>query len=436
MQIQVVGINHKTASLKIRARVGLTPDLIAQAYQRVEELRDNQGVVILSTCNRTEIYVAGSVPYAAIVQWWGNIVGVDRGEFSDAVFWYADDRALDHLFRVAAGLDSMVLGETQILGQVKAAYEVSQRYGTARALHRLFRSTLTVGKRAHAETGISQNALSMGHAVVELARKVFGDLHRTRAVVIGSGEMGTLVARHLMGSGVGNLTLVNRTVPKARELAEELGSDYAGMEQVPQLMRTADIVVTATNASEFLLTDQMVRTAIRGQSQRLRFLFDLSVPRNMDPAIAKLGSGMFLYDVDDVEAVVQANLAHRQKEAGKVEKIIQEEILALKEELAASEVGPVIRQLRSKADAIRVAELEKAMNRLGNLSATEKAVVADTTRLILNKFLNDAMVTMRSWAAEGDKQDQIEAVRELFKLTESTEAPAVQVPDIALEPER
>ncbi|POB09504.1 glutamyl-tRNA reductase [Sulfobacillus sp. hq2] len=436
MQIQVVGINHKTASLKIRARVGLTPELIADAYQRLGELHGNQGVVILSTCNRTEIYVAGNVSYAAMVKWWAKIVGVDQSEFVDAVFWYADDRAFDHLFRVAAGLDSMVLGETQILGQVKAAYEVSQRYGAAKALHRLFRYTLTVGKRAHAETGISHNALSMGHAVVELARKVFEDIHKTHALVIGSGEMGTLVGRHLTSAGVGRLTLVNRTVAKAQELAEELGADYADMAALPQLLRGADIVVTATNASGFLLDETMVRTAIRGNTQKLRFLFDLSVPRNIDPAIAKLGAGIFLYDVDDVEAVVQANLAQRQKEAVKVERIIQEEIRSLKEELAASEVGPVIRQLRSKADAIRTAELEKAMNRLPHLSAEEKAVVADTTRLILNKFLNDAMVTMRSWAAEGDKQNHIDAVRELFKLTESNEPSTVPMQGVALEPER
>ncbi|MCY0910030.1 MAG: glutamyl-tRNA reductase, partial [Sulfobacillus thermotolerans] len=218
--------------------------------------------------------------------------------------------------------------------------------------------------------------------------------------------------------------------------AEELGADYADMAALPQLLRGADIVVTATNASGFLLDETMVRTAIRGNTQKLRFLFDLSVPRNIDPAIAKLGAGIFLYDVDDVEAVVQANLAQRQKEAVKVERIIQEEIRSLKEELAASEVGPVIRQLRSKADAIRTAELEKAMNRLPHLSAEEKAVVADTTRLILNKFLNDAMVTMRSWAAEGDKQNHIDAVRELFKLTESNEPSSVPMQGVALEPER
>jgi glutamyl-tRNA reductase len=436
MQIQVVGINHKTASLKVRARVGMTPDQIAQAYQRIDELHENSGVVILSTCNRTEVYVAGNVSYAAILNWWGQIVGIERGEFSDALFWYTDQRAFDHLFRVAAGLDSMVLGETQILGQVKAAYEISQQYDTAGSLHRLFRFALTVGKRAHAETGISHNALSMGHAVVELARKVFGDLKRLHAVVIGAGEMGALVSRHLVAAHIGDLVIVNRTDAKAEILAEELQISYAPWDQLTSLLRTADIIVTATNAGEILLSESMLKAAVRGQNQRLRFLFDLSVPRNIDACIAKLSSGIFLYDVDDVTAVVQANLAQRQKEALKVDKIIQEEITALKDELAASQVGPVIRQLRSKADAIRTAELAKAMNRLPHLSPAEREVVADTTRLILNKFLNDAMVSMRSWAADGDKQDYIEAVRELFNLSGPVEKDVPDVPSIALEPER
>ncbi len=436
MQIQVVGINHKTASLKVRARVGMTPDQIAEAYQRIGELRGNTGVVILSTCNRTEVYVAGNVSYAAILTWWGQIVGIERGEFSDALFWYTDHRAFDHIFRVAAGLDSMVLGETQILGQVKAAYELSQRYGTAGGLHRIFRFALTVGKRAHAETGISHNALSMGHAVVELARKVFEDLKKMHAVVIGAGEMGALVARHLVAAHVGELVIVNRTGEKAEALANELGVSQAPWSQMPTLLRSADIVVTATNAGEILLSESMFRTAVRGQNQRLRFLFDLSVPRNIDGRIAKLGTGIFLYDVDDVTAVVQANLVQRQKEALKVEKIIQEEIGALNDELAASQVGPVIRQLRSKADAIRTEELARAMNRLPHLTPAEKDVVADTTRLILNKFLNDAMVSMRAWAADGDKQEYINAVRELFNLAGPADVEVSNASAAALEPER
>ncbi|OLZ09844.1 glutamyl-tRNA reductase [Sulfobacillus thermosulfidooxidans] len=436
MLIQVVGINHKTAPLKIRAQVGLTPDQIVEAYNRVHELVGQQGIVILSTCNRTEIYVAGNVSYSAIVDWWGHIAGVERREFSDALFWYADTKVFDHLFRVAAGLDSMVLGETQILGQVKEAYELSQKYGVTGSLHRLFRAALTVGKRAHAETAISHNALSMGHAVVELGRKVFGDLSRTHAVVIGAGEMGTLVARHLSSAKVGNITIVNRTPDRGQLLAEEIHGSYVPLNQLMTVLPSADIIVSSTHASNFLVTKQMMKEAIKGKGERLRFLFDLSVPRNLDPDIVRLGSGIFLYDIDDVNAVVEANLHQRQKEAVKVEKIIQEEIETLASDIAASEVGPVIRQLREKAESIRINELNKALNRLSHLSDADKQVVAETTRLILNKFLNDAMVGMRAWATDKDKEEYIEAVRELFHLDGTTENTRTPNTEHVLQPER
>ncbi len=416
MLFQVVGINHKTASLKIRTQVGLTPSLVVQAYQRVNELNGQQGIVILSTCNRSEIYVAGNVGYSAIVDWWGRIAGVARREFSDGLFWYSDTKAFEHLFQVTSGLESMILGETQILGQVKAAYELSQEWSATGSLHRLFLTALRVGKRAHSETHISHNALSMGYAVVELGRKVFGDLSRTQAVVIGAGEMGTLVARHLASANVGHLIIVNRTRARAQLLAESLHGSHASLDQLPQVMPSADIVVAATHAPHLLVTKQFMKRAIKGKTERLRFLFDLSVPRNFDPEIVRLGSGIFLYDIDDVHDVVSANLHQRQKEAAKVENIIQEEIVSLRKDLAVSEVGPVIRQLREKAETIRQKELDKALNRLSHLSAADKQVVAETTRLILNKFLNDAMVGMRAWASDKDKEQYIQAVRELFQL--------------------
>ncbi len=418
MLIQVVGINYKTASLKIRTQVGLTPDLIAKAYQRVNELKGQQGIVILSTCNRTEIYVAGNVGYSAIVNWWGGITGVGRREFSDGLFWYSDTKAFEHLFRVASGLDSMILGETQILGQVKDAYELSQKWGATGALHRLFLAALRAGKRAHAETDISHNALSMGYAVVELSRKVFGDLSHTHAVIIGAGEMGTLVARHLSSAQVGHVTIVNRTRSRGELLAEEIHGSYVPLDQLSQVLPAANLVVAATHAPHLLVTKQVMKAAIKGKTERLRFLFDLSVPRNFDPEIVRLGSGIFLYDIDDVKDVVNANLHQRQKEAGKVVKIIQEESGALQNDLAISEVGPVIRQLREKAETIRQAELNRALIRLSHLSEGDKQIVAETTRLILNKFLNDAMIGMRTWASDKDKEEYIQAVRELFRLNE------------------
>jgi glutamyl-tRNA reductase len=199
MRIQMVGINHRQAPLMLRAQVAFSPEQLDQAYREAERLRGQDGVVILSTCNRTEVYVAGEVELAEILAWWEGLSGVPRSEFSDALSWYQDRSALEHLMRVAAGLDSRILGETQILGQVKEAYLTAQKYGTVGQLHRVFEYALRAGKRAHAETDIGKNALSTGYAVVELVRKVFGTLESLTAVVVGTGDTGALAARHLAG---------------------------------------------------------------------------------------------------------------------------------------------------------------------------------------------------------------------------------------------
>lgn len=428
MRIQVVGLNHQTAPLEVRERVSLTPDQVRQAYEQYGEVPEVAGVTIVSTCNRTEFYVAGSITLGEILAWWEVLTGVDRGDFVDYLYWYQDQEAYQHLFRVAAGLDSMVLGETQILGQVKDAYRLADAYKAVGPLHRLFHYALRVGKRTHSETGISHNALSMGHAVVELAKKVFGDLRPLTAFVVGSGEMGTLVGRHLAANGIEHIIVANRTRANADRLAQELKATAVDFDLLEENMRQADIIVTATSASRPVITQAMARRAFKGQTQRLRFLFDLAVPRDVEPQVAKLGSGIFLYDVDDLKGIVEANRLQRQKEAIKVERIIREEQAIFEEELGASNVGSVIRSLRDKAERIRKAELGKALNRLPDLTDRERAVVEDATRLMINKLLNDAMVSIRSWGNDDDKAVYIAAVRDLFRLTDDAPDTVSQAP--------
>ncbi|MDA8194106.1 MAG: glutamyl-tRNA reductase [Thermaerobacter sp.] len=420
MRFQVVGLNHTNSPLDIREKVSLPPDLLAEAYDDAHGLVHHQGLVIVSTCHRTEIYVAGAVPLGDVLAWWERVVGVDRGDFSDYLYWYQDDQAVSHLLRVATGLDSMVLGETQILGQIKDAYQIAHGLGKAGRLHRIFDYALRTGKRAHSETGISHNALSMGHAVVELARNVFGDMHNLTALVMGTGDMGTLVARYLASAGLGRLLVTNRTRSKAVALAEKLGGQVIEFGSLEEALRQSDIIVSSTSARGLVLSYEMARSAWRGQGQRLRFLFDMAVPRDIDPRIMSLGAGLFLYDVDDVKTIVRANLAQRQREVTKVERIIREEQDDLTEELGASRVGPVIQRLREKAELIRQTELDKALHRLPNLSEAERTVISETTRLILNKFLNDAMVSMRQWGGDDAKTSYIDAIRDLFQLEDGT----------------
>lgn len=422
MKFQVVGINHRDAPVAVRERVAFGPDLLDRAYASRETMRGHDGVVILSTCNRTELYVAGDVALGDILAWWETVVEVPRGEFADVLFWHQDQEAAAHLMRVASGIDSMVLGETQILGQVKDAYQMAQRHDAVGRLHRLFHYAFRAGKRAHSETEVGKNALSLGYAVVELSRKVFGGIEDRAALVIGAGETGRLVARHLHAQHIGKLIIANRTRERAEALAQEVDGQAVTLAELPRLLGAADIVVSCTSAPGLTITREMAAQSLRGQAHKFRFFFDLAVPRDIDARVADLSQSVFLYDIDDVTRVVDANLHKRQREVQKVEKIISEEVAQWQDEVGASQVGPVIRSLREKAETIRQQELAKAMSRLPNLSEDERAVVADTTRLIMNKFLNDAMVSMRSWGGDEDKRSYLDAVRELFRLAEEGES--------------
>lgn len=417
-KIQVVGVNHRQAPLAVRERVAFGPELLERAYQHHPSIRHQEGLAIVSTCNRTEIYVAGDCSLADILAWWEQTVGVARGEFADFCFWYQGTEAVSHLMRVAAGLDSMVLGESEILGQVKDAYQTAQHYQAVGALHRLFHDALRVGKRARSETDIGRNALSVGHAVVELSGKVFGSVQGRSALVIGAGATAQLVARHLAAQDLSELLIANRTRVRALGLVDELGATYVPLQDLVSAIGRADIIVSCTSAAQVLITKTMASEALRGHTHQLRFFFDLAVPRDIDPEVSRLSRNIFLYDIDDVTRVVDVNLQKRQREVSKVERIIQEEVAQFQEQMGASQVGSVIRSLRQKAETIRVQELEKAMHRLPNLSEEERLVVEETTRLILNKFLNDAMVSMRSWGQDEQKRSYVDAVRELFRLND------------------
>lgn len=417
MKVQVVGINHTTAPVALRERVGFDSDALRLAYQSPPMSRDLRGLTVLSTCNRTELYVAGSVQLSEILRWWERHAGIGSEDLNgDYLYWYQEVDAVRHLFRVAAGLDSMILGETQILGQVKSAYLLAQASDQVGALHRVFHAALKVGKRARTETGIGQNALSMGHAVAELAGKVFGSLSDRAVLLVGAGEMAELAGRHLRDNGVGRMTIINRSEEHALSLAGELDAGVASYDALPRLIAESDIIVTTTRSPHPVVTEAMCRRALRSHRDRLRFFFDLAVPRDIEPAVAQISSSIFVYNIDDVKAVVGKNRMQREKEAVKVDRIIGEEIDALKESLAAVEMGPVIRSLRQKAESIRTAELDRVFGKLPELTTGQRAVIEQATRLMVSRLLNDPMVSMRRWGSDETKRQWIEAVAELFQL--------------------
>jgi glutamyl-tRNA reductase len=426
MELAVLGANHETAEIRLRERLVLSGPRLDAFYREIAALPGFQGVVALSTCNRTEVYWAGPVPMRDVLEAWASQVGLEPETFDEHLYLYTGERAVTQLFRVATGLDAMMLGETQILGQVKEAYQVAQARGVVGRLHRLFLAALRVGKRAHRETAIGEHALSMGYAAVELARKIYGpDLGALTAVMVGAGEMGTLAARHLKSAGVGHLVVINRTAARAEQLARELGGRALAWDHLEEAMRQADLVVSSTSAPEPVIRRDLVQRVVRSRRGRPLMLLDLAVPRDVEPGVERVADSVFRYDVDDLEGVVTENRRRREREAERVEHIIDEERAAYQQEMDVVAVAPVIRSLRAKAEGIRQQELAAAWRELAHLSDHDRAVVDRTTRLILNKLLNDPMVSIRGWASRPEGSVYLDALRDLFRLDE----PSPSLPD-------
>ncbi len=427
VRIQVAGMNHVTAPLAVRERAAFAPDRMAAASQALLSTTAADGVVILSTCNRTEVYVDGNCTLGEILTWWQEWTDFERTEHADALYWYQGDEAVRHLFRVSAGLDSVILGETEILGQVKHAYQAAGALGTCSGpLHRTLQRALKAGKRVRTETGIGQNALSVGHVAVELAERVFGSLRGLTVVVIGAGQVAELVTRHLHDAGVGRIAVVNRTLAHAARLAERVSGSAGTLDRLPDWLATADVVVSAITSESALITRAMAERTFGGDQHRLRFLFDLSVPRSVAPDVSRAGHEVFVYDLDDIEAVVARNRRQRVHEGQYAERIVTEEVERLQEDLGSLQVGPIIQRLNDRAEAIRAQEMARALAKLAPLDVHQHEVLEQATRLIIKKLLNDPVTSLRHWARVGD-QGRIDMVQELFALPSEAQSAAARV---------
>ena len=417
MPLVCVGLNHHTAPVEVRERLAF-----ANPGEASAALAKQSGVVeavVVSTCNRAEIYVNltdGLDPRDLVAGFLSAYHGLPAGLFVDYLYVYQDLEVIRHLFTVAAGLDSMILGETQILGQVKDCYLAAKERGaTGKVLSELFERALRTGKRGHSETAISQNAVSVSYAAVELARKVFNNLEGRQTLIIGAGKMSELVAKHLESGGLRQVVVANRTFERAEEMAARFGGRPVPFEDVPVELARADVVISSTSAPGFVLTPEMVRAAMRQRRNRPLFLIDIAVPRDVDPACGHV-ENVFLYDIDDLQAVVEANLEDRRREAKKVERIIDEEVRSFSAWLTSLEAVPLIRLLRAKAETIRRTELEKALARLPRLTEKERGVVEAMSSLIINKLLNDPTVKLKELAMSEDGQVYLRAASELFNL--------------------
>lgn len=423
----MVGVNYKTAPVQIREVLAVPAASMSAALDRLRAL-DLSEAVLLSTCNRTEVYGVAeggaSAGIEALSMYLADLAGVsDPAEIRPHLYTAQGLPAVEHLYRVAAGLDSMVIGETQILGQVRDAYRDATVAQTIdKVFHQVFGQAVATGKRVQTETRIGQNAVSVSYAAVELAKKVFRSLNGRRCMAIGAGETAKLTVIHLQASGVKDIIIANRTLERAEHLATEIGGTAIPMEAIGAHLANVDVVISSTGAPGFVLTRAMVHEAIRHRRGRPIFLFDIAVPRDIDPD-AGLLEGAFLYNIDDLQAVVNANLGERAQEARHAKRIISEEMEKFQAWLASLEVVPTIRLLREKVEAIRHEELTRAMGRLPDLTDRERAVVEAMTVTMVNKILNAPTQGLKGMAGEGAADQAIDAVTRLFDLPRTEAQP-------------
>jgi glutamyl-tRNA reductase len=439
VNIVMIGLNYKTAPVELREALAVPSAAMEAALARFHALPVAEAV-LLSTCNRTEVYAVGDevdelftvlIDYLVHMaeRWQGR--AITRGQLEPHLYQHAGLKAVEHLFRVSAGLDSMVLGETQILGQVRDAYrDATQAQTVGKVLHQLFNQAIAVGKRGQTETRIGQSAVSVSYAAVELAKKVFQSLEGRRCLAIGAGETAKLTVKHLLAAGVKEFTVANRTLERAESLAREYGGKAIRLEDIPAHLKEVDVVISSTGAPGYVVLKQHVQEAVRFRRGRPIFLFDIAVPRDLDPEINKI-EGAFLYDIDDLQAVVNANLAERAQEARQVERIVADEVDKFRSWMAAQEVVPTIKMLRDKVEAIREQEVARAFSRLPDLTDRERAIIEAMTVTLVNKILNAPTQRLKGMADEGTANQAIETVTKLFDLqrqeaAEPGPAPAVK----------
>lgn len=417
MKILVIGLNHKTADVEVRERIAFNGQKLEEGLLRIRELPGVDEAVILSTCNRVEIYSDVKDPEQAsdsIISFLSDFHGIDKGVIKNALYTFSDNDAVIHLFRVASSLDSMVVGEPQILGQIKDAFEFAlQKKTTGILLNRLMKKAISVAKRVRTETRIAENAVSISFAAAELARKIFTDLWEMSFMLLGAGEMAELAAKHMMSFGIKEVIVVNRTYERGCELAKEFDGRAARFEDLMKEMVHTDIIICSTGASSYVLKkDDMIRI-MKERKQKPVFIIDISVPRNIDPEINDLDN-VYLYDIDDLHGVVDANILERKKEAEKADLIIQEEIEGFKKWLNSLDSVPTIVAIREKAEAIKRDELERLTNRFPDLGEKERKAIEYMASAIVNKLIHPPTIALKEDSE--DKEILIATIKKLYGI--------------------
>jgi glutamyl-tRNA reductase len=415
MGILAFGINHKSASVDLRGRIAFAPEIVVQVLQNARSILHVQEIALLSTCNRTEVYLFGDASDIQLLTWLAMIKGVEISQLQSCYYCYRDEQAIAHMMRVAGGLDSLILGEPQIFGQIKSAYSVGREAGTVSTfLNQAFQQAFSAAKRVRSETAIGKNPVSVAYASVNLAAQIFTNLKDAHALLIGAGETIDLVAKHLRDQNVGKITVANRTLSRAQELAEVYSADAILLADIPDFLPQADIIISSTASQLPILGKGAVESALKKRKFKPFFMVDIAVPRDIEAEVEELPD-VYLYTVDDLEEVVQDNMKARSSAADLALEIINQEVKSWVKQHRALAAVDTIRAFRNSVELIRDAEIDKAMASLqqGKDSAD---VITTLARNLTNKLLHKPTAQLKKAGEEG-RDDAINVANELFDLT-------------------
>ena len=420
MNIVLLGLNHKTAPIALRERLAVAPQQLEEATRSLMQAPGVVEGMILCTCNRVELLTSQKPDAPHLLDFIGSYFGIDRQQLAPHMYEYRQEEAVRHLFRVACSLDSMVIGEPQILGQVKSSYLAARSAGAIRGhLDKVLQRAFVVAKRVRSETQIGSSSVSIASVAVELARKIFGSLDGKRVLLVGAGKMSEQAARHLLAQGAGAVLVANRTHERAVQLAQRFGGRAIRFDDLYAHADQADIVITSTGSDQAVFRREHAQHFLQQRRGRPMFFIDIAVPRDVDPEVNKL-DGIFLYDIDDLQSVAGSHLKERGKEAELAEAMILAEVDKYQRRLHSLNVAPEIVRFQQSAEQIRQGELRRLASRLQSLSAEQQAAVEALTRGLVNKFLHQPVQAIKAAASDGNSA-AVDALREAFGVSSSEE---------------
>ncbi len=420
MKILVTGLNHKTAPVEVRERLAFDGPKLQEGLKELLRLRNVEEGLIISTCNRVELYTHVKEIEPAIEEikrFLSDFHSIPPESLEGSLYFHSERDAIRHVFRVASSLDSMVVGEPQILGQVKDAFDFAlKRKATGVLLNKLLKKAISVAKRVRTETRIAENAVSISYAAVELAKKIFADLSEKTFMLLGAGEMAELAVRHLINNGVRDVTVANRTYERGVELAREFCGRAIKFDDFKEELVNTDIIICSTGAPTYILYKEDMQRIMKERKNRSVFIIDISVPRNIDPAINDIDN-VFLYDVDDLQGVVDANILERRKEAERAEAIVTEEVEKFLRWQSSLDAVPTIVALRNKAEEIKQTEIERLFNRLPELDERQRNIIMTSINAIVNRLIHPPTAALKE--DHEDRESLIAMIKTLYGLEEN-----------------